>query len=98
MPFRHVVMFKWVDDIDPNHVAKVRERLDTMPVLVEEILAYSHGADVGVTEGNFDYVVVADFANVADFRTYRVHPDHILLIEEVITAYVAQRATVQYQT
>ena len=98
MPFRHVVMFKWVDDLDPDHVATVRDRLDTMPVLVDEIRAYTHGSDVGVVEGNFDYVVVADFDNVADFRAYRAHPGHVLLIEEVITGYVAQRAAVQYQT
>jgi hypothetical protein len=98
MPFRHVVMFKWVDDIDPDHVAKVRDRFDSMPVLIEEIGAYSHGSDVGVTEGNFDYVVVADFANVADFRAYRSHPDHVLLVEELITGHIAERAAVQYQT
>jgi hypothetical protein len=98
MPFRHVVMFKWVEDIDPDHVVKVRDRLNTLPPLIEEIRSYSHGADVGVTEGNFDYVVVADFANVADFRAYRVHPEHALFVEELITPHVAQRAAVQYQT
>ncbi len=98
MPFRHVVMFKWVDGVEAGHVAKVHDRLNTMPVLVKEIRAYSHGADLAATEGTFDYVIVADFDNVDDFRTYRVHPDHVQLIDEVITGYVAQRAAVQYQT
>lgn len=98
MPFRHIVMFKWVDDLDPSHVAVVSARLDTMPGLIDEVRGYRHGADAGVTEGNFDYAVVADFDSEADFLTYRNHPDHVQLIEEVITGRVAQRASVQQQT
>lgn len=98
MPFRHIVMFKWVDDLDPGHVTVVRERLDTMPGLIEQVKGYRHGSDLGVTEGNFDYAVVADFDSLADFLTYRNHPDHVLLIEECITGKVAQRAAVQHQT
>jgi len=43
-------------------------------------------------------VVVADFDNVNDYRTYRDHPDHVLMIEELVKGRVADRAAVQYQT
>ena len=62
------------------------------------IRSYVHGSDVGVSEGNYDYVVVADFDNVNDFRTYRDHPEHLLMIEELVKGRVAERAAVQYQT
>lgn len=98
MPFRHVVMFQWADDVGDDHVDRVREGLNALPPQIEQIRSYVHGADVGVSEGNFDYVLVADFDNVNDFRTYRDHPQHLLFIEEVIKGNTANRASVQYQT
>jgi hypothetical protein len=98
VPFRHVVMFQWADDAPEDQVDQVRAGLDALPPLIPQIRSYLHGPDVGVSEGNFDYVVVADFDNVNDWRTYRDHPLHILFIEECIKGKVKQRGAVQYQT
>jgi hypothetical protein len=98
MPFRHVVMFKWADGLDNDHVDRVRDGLNALPAEIEQIRSYVHGSDVGVSVGNFDYALVADFDNVNDFRTYRDHPHHVLFIEEVIKGNVSDRASVQFQT
>lgn len=98
MPLRHVVMFKWEEGLGPDFVDRVREGLNSMPGVIEEIRGYAHGADIGVSEGNYDYVLVAEFENVAGYRTYRDHPHHVLFIEEVVKGNVAQRAAVQYMT
>lgn len=98
MPFRHVVMFQWADGLDDGHVDRVREGLNALPAEIEQIRSYVHGSDVGVSVGNFDYVLVADFDNVNDFRSYRDHPQHVLFVEELIKGNVADRASVQYQT
>ena len=98
MPFRHVVMFKWADGVDPDHVQRLRDRLSALPSEIDEIRNYVHGSDVGVSEGTYDYVVVADFDNVNDFRAYREHPQHVLLVEELIAGKVTERASIQFQT
>ncbi len=98
MPFRHVVMFMWKTMLDDDHIDKIRARLSTLPTEIDVIRNYVHGSDVGVSEGNFDYAVVADFDNVADYRTYRDHPQHVLLIEELVKGNVSDRAAVQLQT
>ncbi len=98
MPFRHVVLFRWAENVDADHVARVRDTLDSLPDLIPQIRSYVHGTDVGVAEGNFDYAVVADFDRVDDWRTYRDHPAHVLFVEELIKGHVADRAAVQYQT
>lgn len=98
MPFRHVVMFKWEDHVDEDHVEQVRAGLSALPAAIDEIRSYVHGTDLGVSDGNFDYVVVADFDDVDDFRTYRDHPQHVQLIEQLIAGNVADRAAVQYRT
>ncbi|MFZ8999224.1 MAG: Dabb family protein [Ilumatobacteraceae bacterium] len=96
--FRHVVMFRWNDDVDPAHVAAVGAELDALPPQIPEIAVYRHGPDAGVNEGNFDYVVVADFASVDDYLVYRDHPVHQSMIQRMIAGRVAQRAAVQYVT
>jgi len=98
VPFRHVVMFQWADDVDENHVDGVRAALDNLPEQISQVRQYVHGSDVGVAEGNFDYVLVADFDTVDDWRTYRDHPAHQLFIAEHIVGKIKQRAAVQYQT
>lgn len=98
MPVRHVVMFRWADGLDDDHVRRVRDGLDALPAQIEQIRSYVHGHDLGVTDGNFDYVLVADFDSVDDFLDYRTHPVHVQFIEDVITGNTAERAAVQYAT
>lgn len=97
MPFRHVVMFEFADHVDDDHLDRVRDGLSALPGQIEQIRSYVHGSDVGISDANWDYVVVADFDSVNDFIIYRDHPTHLLFIEEVIKGNVAQRASVQYQ-
>jgi hypothetical protein len=97
MPFRHVVMFRWADHVDADQIEAIRDGLSRLPSQIDAIRGFVHGSDVGVSEGNWDYVVVADFDNVGDFITYRDHPSHLLFIEERVKGNVADRAAVQYQ-
>jgi len=98
MAFRHVVLLRWADDVPDDHVEQVRAGLDALPSQIPQIRSFQHGSDVGVSEGNYDYVVIADFDNVGDWRVFRAHPAHVLLMEEHITGKVKDRAAIQYQT
>lgn len=94
---RHVVMFRWADDVDDDHVAAVTAGLDGLPAQIPEIVAYRHGPDVGINAGNFDYVVVGDFASADDYLVYRDHPEHRAFIERLIAGRVSDRSAVQYE-
>lgn len=94
---RHVVMFRWADDVDDAHVAAVAAGLDELPGAIPEIVQYRHGPDVGINEGTYDYVVVGDFASADDYVAYRDHPVHRAFIERLITGRVTDRAAVQYE-
>ena len=96
--FRHVVMFRFAEDVDAEHVAEVTAGLDELPERIPEIRSYVHGSDLGVSDGAFDYGVVADFDSEADFLTYRHHPDHVAFIERCIDGKVIERAALQYHT
>lgn len=97
MPFRHVAMYRWAEHVDTDHVRRVSDAYDRLAEQVVGLRHHAHGSDVGVSEGTFDFHVVADFETVAEWRRYRDHPAHVLLVEELITGYVAERASGQFQ-
>jgi hypothetical protein len=94
--FRHVAMFKWAEGVEDAHVQRISTGLDGLPGAIPEIQAYHHGPDAGLSDTNYDYVVVGDFADADGYRAYRDHPVHRRLIDELITGNVAARAAVQY--
>ena len=91
-------MFRFAEDVDAVHVDAVATGLDALPDLIPEIRGYVHGPDLGVSDGAFHYVVVADFDTADDFATYREHPDHTAFIANHITGKVIDRAAIQYDT
>lgn len=91
-------MFKWIDGVDNAAIEAMAAALDALVAAVPEVVSYVHGPDLGVSEGNFDYVIVGDYASVEDYVVYRDHPEHQRIIAEMIKPHVAKRAAVQYLT
>jgi Stress responsive A/B Barrel Domain len=96
--FRHVVLFRWTEDATDGQRATLVKRLNELPGLIPEIRAYAIGDDAGVNTGNFDFAVVADFADRDAYVVYRDHPAHRAVIEECILPIRAERAAVQYES
>jgi hypothetical protein len=90
-------MFRWAEHVGVDHVQRVREAYDELGSAVSGLRHLAHGADVGVSEGTFDYLVVADFESVVDWRMYRDHPVHVLLVEELINGHVIEQVAGQFQ-
>jgi hypothetical protein len=95
--FRHVVMFRFVDGTTEEQKEALRAGLTRLPEVIPEIRAYRFGADAGINEGNFHFVVTADFDDVASYLSYRDNADHQKLIAELIKPVVAERAAVQFE-
>lgn len=94
--FRHCVMFTWNDAATSEAKAAVAAGLDEMAKL-DFVSSFVHGPDAGVSDGNWDYVVVADFAGADEYRTYANDADHLQLIADVIKPAISGRAAVQYE-
>ncbi|MDA2944540.1 MAG: Dabb family protein [Actinomycetota bacterium] len=93
---RHVVMFRFHDHVTAEQIAEFGRGLSEMVPQVPGILAYAHGPDIGVNDGNYDYAVTADFASTDDYRIYRDHPVHRAVIERFTGPLVAARSGVQF--
>ena len=89
-------MFKWKPETDEASKKAISAGLDRMAKL-DMVVAYHHGPDVGLADGTWDYVLVADFASVDDYRSYGSDQSHTSLIADHIAPHVADRAAVQYE-
>jgi hypothetical protein len=97
MPVRHVVLLRFTPDATEEQLAHFRAGLDALPTNVGNTGAYRHGNDLDLNQGTFDYAIVADFADLADYEQYRDHPWHRQMIDERMKPILAERAAVQYE-
>lgn len=88
-------MFRWVEGTTPDQIVSVSEGLDALPAAIPEIALYRHGPDAGINRGNFDYVVIGDFASTHDYLVYRDHPVHQRLIADLLAPLIAERSAIQ---
>jgi len=95
--FRHSVMFRWNDDATDDAKAAVAAGLDRLSTM-DCITTFTHGGDLGVSDGNWDYAVVADFESAEQYQVYATDADHLALIADVIKPNIAGRTAVQFTT
>lgn len=94
---RHVVMLRWSDAADAPAVQAVEAALSAIPDQIDSIRAYRFGSDIGISEGNWDFVVVADFEDEAGYGKYRDHEAHHKAIADFIKPILGERSAIQYQ-
>jgi hypothetical protein len=95
--FRHVVMFGWAEGTTTGQQEEVAARLRELTAVIPEVGSLSVGLDAGVNAGNYDFVVVGDFADRDAYVAYRDHPAHRAVVDEYIKPIVDRRAAVQYE-
>jgi len=94
---RHVVMFTWKADATEEQRKRVPDELSRLPGVVRSIRTYLMGTDLGVNEGNFEFVVTADFDDLDGYLAYRDDPTHRAIIAEHIQPIIEQRSAVQFE-
>ena len=94
---RHVALFTLREDAPAGTTRSLEEGLAEVEASIEEISAYSYGADLGLRSGSYDFGVVADFTDVDDFRRYVDHPVHQGFIRERLTPVLKDRVSIQFE-
>lgn len=93
--FRHVVMFRWAEGTAESDRDAAVVALREFGEQITDLGRLQVGADAGVSEGNFDAVVVVDFPDAATYRAYATDPRHVALITRFIKPFLAERVAVQ---
>ena len=95
MSFLHVVTFKWrEDDFGDQSIAEALKRLVAD---LDGVQNYICGSDIGLTPSSYDFAVVGIFESREQFTTYRDHPEHQRIINEMIVPNLDHRTVVQLE-
>lgn len=94
---RHVVVFTWSPSADADRRATTVEALRRLRQDVGGMTSLVVADDAGLTEGNADTVLIADFPDAAAFSRYARDPLHLAVIAEHVRPYLAARSAVQYE-
>lgn len=94
--FRHVVMFRWHENVEGVSIEKAVDALSQLPIAISEVRGLSLGRDAGFREGNHDLVVIVDFEDADAYLNYASHPAHLALIRDYLQPLLAERVAVQY--
>jgi len=94
---RHVTLFTWSDPDDERRRATTLAAIRRLPDLVGGMTSFAVGDDLGLRDGNAHTALVADFPDAEAYLRYAQHPEHLAVIAEHITPYLAARTSVQYE-
>ncbi|HYX94091.1 MAG TPA: Dabb family protein [Geodermatophilus sp.] len=94
---RHVVLFTWSDDADEERREQTLAALRRLPEEVGGMTSFAVGPDAGLSEGNADTALVADFPDVEAWRRYADDPVHLQVIADHVKPILAARSAVQYE-
>lgn len=94
---RHVVLFTWSADADADRRAAALEALRGLRSEVGGMTSLVVADDAGLSDGNADTVLIADFPDVEAFSRYAQDPVHQAVLAEHVRPWLAHRSAVQYQ-
>lgn len=94
---RHVVVFTWSADVDPQRRAATLAALRGLQHEVGGMSSLDVADDAGLVDGNASSVLIADFPDAAAFHRYAQDPAHLAVIAEHVRPILAARSAVQYR-
>jgi hypothetical protein len=94
--FRHIALFQWNEEATDERKRAALDGLAALPGQIPEVRSFRFGADAGLSNGNFDVAVVADFDDAEAYRRYAEHPAHVALLTDLIRPIITARAAVQH--
>ncbi len=77
---RHVITWKLNGQTRADclaQAAEIKERLEGLVPIIPEILALQVGIEATDTDGQFDAVLISDYADFAGLKAYQNHPAHL---------------------
>ena len=95
--FRHVMMLRYDRDVTGDQKDALTAGLAKMPEIMDFIRRYEFGHDLGLGDDNFDFALIADFDSAKDFEVYSRHPDHQIVVHNLVRPIAAEVVRVQYE-
>lgn len=88
---RHIVMIKMKEakQVEKRQASlEIKTALDKLPEKIEEIEFYQTGLNISESPNAYDLVLISDFENLEKLDAYRVHAEHVAVLD-IIKKYAA---------
>lgn len=93
---KHIVMWKFRDEVTESDKLEMKRRLEALKGVVPTLVDIEVGMDVAGKEASMDMVLYSGFASMDDLQAYAVHPEHMKVVE-FVKPLVCERAVVDYR-
>jgi len=94
----HVVLFKLKDYPEAEKIqviAELKGLLEGLKEKIEEVKHIEVGANYELEAKSYDIVLISHFENIDDLNKYRVHPEHLKVVDRIKET-TTERAAVDY--
>ncbi|MFV1999363.1 MAG: Dabb family protein [Acidimicrobiia bacterium] len=95
---RHAAIFRFNKGVTDETVAAIDAALATLPDIIPEIVSFRSGCNIGITDGAWDYGVVAEFRTQDNYKTYATNPEHVYIVQNIVGPNVTEAARIQFET
>ena len=96
---RHVINWKLAATAPEERdsaFAELAEGFGSLPHVIPEIKALWIGRDLDETEGNWDVVLIVDYATTEDLEIYQQHPEH-QRVKAIVRRTTTERSAVDFE-
>ena len=95
---RHVALFRVKPEATNEQIVAAMGALSTLPDQIDVLRKFRYGPDAGITEGTWDFAVVAVLDNADDYISYRDHPTHVAVLRDYVTPIISEAARIQFES
>jgi hypothetical protein len=92
---KHLVFFRIKDENKAENAKAIKEKLESLKKKIPFILEFEIGLNEVPGERAWDISLASAFENMDDLNSYRVHPEHLKVVE-FIAKYKTDSAAVDY--
>lgn len=89
-------MIRFTRDATDEQKEVMYQGLDKLPTLIPQIKRYEFGPDLGLSDGNPDLALIADFDSEEDWRAYQDHPAHLVVLRDLVAPITDEAIRAQY--
>jgi len=93
---RHINLLRWKDGTTQAAVDALGGELQRMAREIPEVRTLSYGPDLGLMDGNADFIIQEEFDDAGAFRRYAAHPAHERMIRDFLRPILAARHAIQF--
>jgi len=95
----HIVLFKLKDfpkEEKAKAVKELKTLLEGLKEKIDEVKYLEVGTNYELDAKSYDIALISHFSSLEDLDTYRVHPEHLKVVERIKET-TSERAAVDYR-